>query len=191
MEDDQRGRGPTLGSLVRQGAKEILKTVLPALLLALLVNMYVGEAVAIEDGPSMQPNLYRGDRMITEKISYQLHPPRRGDVVVVDRPGNEVTLVKRVVAVGGGTKSSTWLQIVSDVAGTEQIVPELTIGASYGDAFLAGRVAGILKMEDIEHWVRPGKTIVHDETTHEIYQRFYCDYLELYKNTRDIVHRMG
>ena len=101
MENDQRGWGPRLGSLVRQGAREILTTVLPALLLALLVNMFVGEAVAIEDGPSMQPNLYRGDRMLTEKISYQLHPPRRGDVVIVDRPGNEVTLVKRVVAIGG------------------------------------------------------------------------------------------
>ena len=103
MENDQRGWGPKLGSLVRQGAREILTTVLPALLLALLVNMFVGEAVAIEDGPSMQPNLYRGDRMLTEKISYRFHPPRRGDVVIVDRPGNEVTLVKRVVAVAGET----------------------------------------------------------------------------------------
>ena len=103
MGNDQRRWGPRLGSLVRQGAKEILATVLPALLLALLVNMFVGEAVAIEDGPSMQPNLYRGDRMLTEKISYWFHPPRRGDVVIVDRPGNEVTLVKRVVAVAGET----------------------------------------------------------------------------------------
>ncbi|MGD8474482.1 MAG: S26 family signal peptidase, partial [Anaerolineae bacterium] len=84
MENDQRGWGSRLSSLLRQGAREILTTVLPALLLALLVNMFVGEAVAIEDGPSMQPNLYRGDRMLTEKISYQLHPPRRGDVVIVD-----------------------------------------------------------------------------------------------------------
>jgi signal peptidase I len=103
MEHDERGWGPRLGALVRQVVREILTTILPALLLALLVNMYVGEAVAIKDGPSMQPNLYRGDRMLTEKISYRFHPPRRGDVVIVDRPGNEVTLVKRVVAVAGET----------------------------------------------------------------------------------------
>lgn len=92
-----------MAAMARQGAREILTTILPALLLALLVNLYVGEAVAIEDGPSMQPNLYRGDRMITEKISYRFHAPRRGDVVVVDRPGNEVSLVKRVVALEGET----------------------------------------------------------------------------------------
>ena len=98
--NDLRGK---LTTLARQGAREILTTILPALLLALLVNLFVGEAVAIEDGPSMQPNLYRGDRMITEKISYRIHPPRRGDVVVVDRPGDEVSLVKRVVALAGET----------------------------------------------------------------------------------------
>jgi len=101
MESDQMSWRARLTTLLRQGAREILTTILPALLLALLVNLYVGEAVAIEDGPSMQPNLYRGDRMIAEKISYRLHPPQRGDVVVVDRPGNEVSLVKRVVALAG------------------------------------------------------------------------------------------
>ena len=103
MERDQRGQRSKLAALARQGLREILTTVLPALLLALLVNVFVGEAVAIEDGPSMQPNLYRGDRMITEKISYRFHQPRRGDVVIVDQPGDEVTLVKRVVAVAGET----------------------------------------------------------------------------------------
>jgi signal peptidase I len=75
--------------------------VVPALLIALLVNAYVAEAVAIEDGPSMQPNLYQGDRLMTEKISYHFHAPRRGDVVIVERPAGEVSLVKRVVAVEG------------------------------------------------------------------------------------------
>ena len=30
------------------------------------------------------------------------------------------------------------LQIVSDVAGVEQVIPALTIGASYGDAYWQG-----------------------------------------------------
>ena len=54
-----------------------------------------------------------------------------------------------MVAVGGGTKSLAWLQIVSDVVGIPQSVPALTIGASYGDAFLAGLSANILKREDL------------------------------------------
>jgi signal peptidase I len=103
MEQGERGLRCKLAALARRSARELLTTVLPALLIALLVNVFVAEAVAIEDGPSMQPNLYRGDRMLTEKISYRFRQPRRGDVVVVDRPGNEKTLVKRVIAVAGET----------------------------------------------------------------------------------------
>ena len=90
-----------LVAYVRRVARELITTVVPALLIAVLVNAYVAEAVAIEDGPSMQPNLYVGDRLMTEKISYHFHPPRRGDVVIVERPAGEVSLVKRVVAVEG------------------------------------------------------------------------------------------
>jgi hypothetical protein len=57
--------------------------------------------------------------------------------------------VERVVAVGGGTQTDTWLQIVSDICGVPQIVPAVTVGASFGDAFLAGCAAGLLKREDI------------------------------------------
>lgn len=101
MEQDTHSPRSKLASLARRSARELLTTVLPALLIALLVNLFVAEAVAIEDGPSMQPNLYRGDKMLTEKLSYFFHPPRRGDVVVVDRPGDQKTLVKRVIAVAG------------------------------------------------------------------------------------------
>jgi xylulokinase len=99
--------------------------------------------------------------------------------------------VKRVVAVGGGTKSRAWLQIVSDVAGIAQEVPELTIGASYGDAFLAGLAAGILERSDLSGWVRPGLRIEPDRKNQAVYDGLYADYRLLYENTREIVHRLG
>jgi xylulokinase len=99
--------------------------------------------------------------------------------------------VKRVVAVGGGTKSTTWLQIVSDATGIPQIVPALTIGASYGDAFLAGLASGILKRKDLETWIKLGRTIEPSATAKSLYDRYYADYLLLYERTRDIVHRLG
>jgi xylulokinase len=99
--------------------------------------------------------------------------------------------VNRVVAVGGGTKSTTWLQIVSDVAGISQIVPQLTIGASYGDAFLAGMAAGILNLDDLHQWVIPGQEIVPDNENNQVYRRYYNDYLQLYSQTQDIVHRLA
>jgi xylulokinase len=99
--------------------------------------------------------------------------------------------VKRVVAVGGGTKSKTWLQIVSDVVGIGQVVPELTIGASYGDAFLAGLASGILDRADIHRWVKPGHSIDPDSDQQAIYDDYYADYLALYRQTKDILHRLS
>jgi len=82
---------------------ELVITVLPALLVALFINVFVAEAALVERGPSMEPNLYRGYRVMTEKVSYLLHPPSRGDVVIADRPGSAVALIKRVVALPGET----------------------------------------------------------------------------------------
>ena len=87
--------------LVRRLVWDFITAVVPAVAIALFVNVYVAQAVTIEDGPSIQPNLYRGYRVMTEKVSYHLHSPLTGDVVVVDRPGSEVSLIKRVMAVAG------------------------------------------------------------------------------------------
>ncbi|MGA9351634.1 MAG: signal peptidase I [Anaerolineae bacterium] len=93
----------TSAQFILNAVWELVITVLPALLVALFINVFVAEAAIVEYGPSMQPNLYRGYRVMAEKVSYHLHPPHRGDVVIVDRPGNEVSLIKRVVALPGET----------------------------------------------------------------------------------------
>jgi signal peptidase I len=82
---------------------ELAITILPALLVALFINVFVAEAALVEHGPSMEPNLYRGYRVMAEKVSYYFHGPSRGDVVIADRPGTEVSLIKRVVALPGET----------------------------------------------------------------------------------------
>ena len=99
--------------------------------------------------------------------------------------------VGRIVAVGGGTKSTVWLQIVSDVAGISQTVPKVTIGASYGDAFLAGLAAGILKRPDLDAWLRLGREIIPTAAAQRRYEPLYDDYLQLYQQTRDIIHRLA
>jgi len=96
--------------------------------------------------------------------------------------------VERIVAVGGGAQSDTWLQIISDIADVPQLVPQVTIGACYGDAFLAGRAAGLLEADDIQAWVQPGRSIQPDPTNRALYDRMYHQYLRLYENTKDLMH---
>ena len=88
---------------VRRILWEAIAAVVPALLIALFINVYVAQAVEIEAGPSMQPNLYQGNRVMIERVSYRFHLPERGDIVVADRPGNEVSLIKRVMGLPGET----------------------------------------------------------------------------------------
>lgn len=98
----------------------------------------------------------------------------------------------RAVAVGGGTKNELWLQIVSDVTGVEQIVPAETIGAAYGDAFLAGLATGLLKQpDDIKTWVKPSRIIQPDPAVHDVYARYYRVYRRLYPKLKEHMHTLA
>jgi xylulokinase len=99
--------------------------------------------------------------------------------------------VKRIVAVGGGAQTDTWLQIVSDVSGLRQEVPGVTVGACYGDAFLAGCAAGLLRREQIAEWVQPGRIIEPKAALRPTYDALYGDYLDLYLDSRSVVHRLA
>jgi signal peptidase I, bacterial type len=78
----------------------VITALIPALLIA-LIRVEVAQAVEIEAGPSMQPNMYQGYLLMTEKLSYHFHLPRRGDIVIVDQSVAEVSLVKRVMGLPG------------------------------------------------------------------------------------------
>ncbi len=88
---------------LQKAAWEVITAFIPALLIALFIHVEVAKAVEIKDGPSMQPNLYKGYRVMIEKVSYRFHLPERGDIVVVDRPAGEVALIKRVMGLPGET----------------------------------------------------------------------------------------
>jgi signal peptidase I len=91
------------GRFLLRALWEVASTVLPAVFIALFTNVYVAQATLI-DGPSMQPNLYRDQQVMVEKITYHfLHSPRRGDVVTFNVPGEEAPLIKRVAALPGET----------------------------------------------------------------------------------------
>ena len=58
-------------------------------------------------------------------------------------------LPKKLLAVGGGTKNRVWSQATSDISGLPQTVREKTVGACYGDAFLAALAVGDVQKKDI------------------------------------------
>jgi xylulokinase len=92
----------------------------------------------------------------------------------------------RILAVGGGTRNPAWMQIVSDIAGIEQVVPARQIGASYGDAFLAGIGVGLFSgTADAQRWVHTGATIRPNEKNRAVYDAGYGLYRELYEQTKD------
>jgi xylulokinase len=98
----------------------------------------------------------------------------------------------QAVAVGGGTKSELWLQIVSDVTGIQQIVPELTVGAAYGDAFLAALGIGYFsRLDEVKRWIRPRRIIKPQQRSHEIYGGYYEQYRKLYPAMKDELHALA
>jgi xylulokinase len=97
--------------------------------------------------------------------------------------------IERVIAVGGGTRSDTWMQIVSDVCGRIQQVPRQTIGASYGDAYLAGLVSGLTSRHT--DWAEIGSRIVPNSRNRDTYDRGFSRYLTLYAATREVVHALA
>ena len=91
---------------------------------------------------------------------------------------------RRVLSVGGGTKNRPWLQATSDMTGLDQTLCRSTIGASYGNAFLASLAIGQSKSNDIDRW-NPASETIHAKT-HTAYTRQYPLFRRLYEATKDI-----
>jgi xylulokinase len=93
----------------------------------------------------------------------------------------------RHVAVGGGARTPAWPQIVSDVTGVSQIVPQHTIGAALGDAMLAAEALGI---EGSDGWNSAAVTIEPDPRNTSFYDRLFDQYRQAYLDTRELTHRL-
>jgi signal peptidase I len=94
---------PSAGTRLWRAIREIIETVLPAIIIAILINIFVGQATRV-DGQSMEPNLHTDQRLVVEKVSYRFHGPERFDIVVLRLPSQgEELLIKRVVGLPGET----------------------------------------------------------------------------------------
>ncbi|MGI9086037.1 MAG: FGGY-family carbohydrate kinase [Aeromicrobium sp.] len=101
----------------------------------------------------------------------------------------EANPVERLVALGGGTQGSLWTQVVSDVTGRAQEVPEHTIGAAYGDALMAAIGAGLVPPET--DWARVADVVEPNPEHRALYDELYDLYCSLYPATRDHAHALA
>lgn len=102
-EDTSSGRGGLVGYTIF------------ALGLALFIRFFIA-APYVVSGSSMEPNFHNWDYLITDRISYRLANPERGDVVVFHLPQEySRTLIKRVVGLPGETviADSTGIKIIN------------------------------------------------------------------------------
>jgi signal peptidase I len=70
---------------VPRAVAEIPLLLVLAIGIAFVVKTFVAQAFYIPSG-SMLPQLKVGDRIVVSKLAYDLHDPRRGDIVVFDCP---------------------------------------------------------------------------------------------------------
>ena len=86
---------------------DIFETLVIALSIFLIVYLFLMQPHQV-NGQSMIPNFESGDYVLTDKISYRLGEPKRGDVVVFHAPssancpqGTGCDFIKRIVGLPG------------------------------------------------------------------------------------------
>lgn len=113
-------------SLSRAGEEVVawVKTLFSAAVYATLIVTF-GFQVARVEGQSMAPTLADQDRLIVNKLVYQLSEPRRSDIVMLYYPANpDKSFVKRVIAEEGDTvRIDNGRVYVNDVTLADEYVP--------------------------------------------------------------------
>ncbi len=76
---------------------DITEVIVFAIAIFLFVYLLILQPHKIK-GQSMEPNFFDGEYLLTEKVSYRLNGPKRGDVIVFKAPtGNDEEFIKRII----------------------------------------------------------------------------------------------
>jgi signal peptidase I len=79
---------------------EWIKALAVAGLLVFVIRWFLVSPFIV-DGPSMQPNFWDRERIIVNKIVYDIRDPHRGEVIVFHVPEEGRDFIKRVIGVPG------------------------------------------------------------------------------------------
>lgn len=82
---------------------DFLETIVVSLAIFAVVYIFLFQPHQV-DGHSMESNFHDKEYILTDKVSYRMHKPNRGDVVVFHSPQDErVDYIKRIIGVPGDT----------------------------------------------------------------------------------------
>lgn len=82
---------------------EIIRFSLIALLIVIPIRMFIAQPFIVS-GASMNETFHNGEYLIVDQVSYRLHSPERGDVVIFRYPRDPSKFfIKRIIGVPGDT----------------------------------------------------------------------------------------
>lgn len=82
---------------------EIIRFSLIALLIVVPVRMFIAQPFIVS-GASMKETFHNGEYLIVDQVSYQLHSPERGDVIIFRYPRDPSKFfIKRIIGLPGDT----------------------------------------------------------------------------------------
>ena len=93
---------------------EIIETATFSLTLVFATYLFLFQVGEVH-GTSSYPTWQENERFITDKISYKLHSPERGDFVVIQSPRNpEIDFIKRIIGLPNETIKIAGCQVYID-----------------------------------------------------------------------------
>jgi len=84
---------------MRNFAKELIGTLVIAIVIFILLRLVVGSYAVISD--AMQPSFQVGERLLINKMAYHFGEPERGDVVYYKSPNGDLDQLKRIIGLPG------------------------------------------------------------------------------------------
>lgn len=100
--------------------------------------------------------------------------------------------MRRIFAVGGGTKNALWLQCLADILEQEVCVPAVSFGAAYGDALMAALAGGTFAdWNELSTKIQVKKTYIPNSENFSLYRKQGKIFNKFYEATKDYMHQLS
>lgn len=91
-----------MAEAVRRELREWIKALAIAVCLAWVLRTVLVQPYRVE-GPSMEASLHDTERLFINRLVYRFRSPERGNVVVIELPNEDITIIKRIIGLPGET----------------------------------------------------------------------------------------